>query len=54
MSELHNLWELELNIAELDEDGINVLADLPVLTYLNLQIRRTPTQKITRFIVPTS
>jgi len=47
MSELHNLWELELTIAELDEDGINVLADLPVLTYLNLQIRRTPTQNIT-------
>lgn len=51
MSELHNLWQLELTIAELDEDGINVLADLPVLTYLNLQIRRTPTQKI---IIPGS
>ncbi|KAF7012734.1 hypothetical protein CFC21_026892 [Triticum aestivum] len=44
--ELHNLHELQLQVDELLDDGVGILAVLPSLVHLNLHVRRSPKQMI--------
>ncbi|KAK1613673.1 hypothetical protein QYE76_019190 [Lolium multiflorum] len=46
MGELHNLVEFQCQVAELLNDGVSILADLPALTVLDIQIQQATKEMI--------